>query len=136
MLSNGYLNRGIFSIGSIEYDEKIYRRMQTCGLQKNMTKKELKESADSAIGLYITKDSTNFRFMHDSLEETIGCHFYKFDSRVMFSECDILFIRDRLRVHSIENTNTNIHENIVIIQEDELNEDRFEPFRNKKLDDE
>ncbi|CAG2204929.1 unnamed protein product [Mytilus edulis] len=102
--------------------------MHTCGLQTNMSKKELEESADSAIGLYFTKDSNNFRFMHDALEETIGCHFYKFDSRVMFSDCDILFIRDRVRVHSIENTNTNIHENIVIIQEDELNEDRFRPL--------
>ncbi|XP_052069356.1 uncharacterized protein LOC127708505 [Mytilus californianus] len=131
MLHNGSFSRRIFDIDSHEYDAKIYRIMQTCGL--NMHKKDLEESALSAIGSYFTQDKNDFRFIHDALEETTGCHFYTFDPRVMFSECDILFIRDRVRLHSNENLNENADENIVIINEDELNEDRLKPLYDRVL---
>ncbi|CAC5374884.1 unnamed protein product [Mytilus coruscus] len=112
-------------------DEKIYRIMQTCGLQRNMPKTELEDAALSAIGSYLTKDNDNFRFIHDALEETIGCHFYTFDPKVMFSDCDIFFIRDRVRAISNENTDENIDENIVSIREDELTENRLRPLYNR-----
>lgn len=66
--------------------------------------------------------------MHEALEETVSCHFYKFDPREMFSCCDILFIRDRVRVHSNEKKNENIDENSVVILKNELNEDRLKPL--------
>ncbi|XP_052085777.1 uncharacterized protein LOC127723254 isoform X1 [Mytilus californianus] len=131
MLFNGSFSRRIFDLDSDKCDEKIYRIMQTCGLQRNMSKKEIEDGALSAIGSYFTKDSDNFRFIHDALEETIGCHFYTFDPKVMFSDCDIVFIRDRVRVISNENTDENINENIVSIREDELNEDRLRPLYNR-----
>ncbi|CAC5424576.1 unnamed protein product [Mytilus coruscus] len=127
MLFNGSLSKSIFDIASEKCDKKIYRIMQTCGLQRNMSKKELENGALSAIGLYFTQESNSFRFIHDALEETIGCHFYSFDPRVMFSECDILFIRDRVKVISIENK-ANIDENIIIIREDDLDEERLGPL--------
>ncbi|VDI11425.1 Hypothetical predicted protein [Mytilus galloprovincialis] len=128
MLHNGSFPIKIFDIGSDENDEKIYRIMQACGLQINMPKNELEDSAFSAIGSYFTMDSYNFQFIHDALEEMIGCHFYTFDPRVLFLDCDISFIRDRVRVDSNENINENNDQNIVIIREDELNEDRFTPL--------
>ncbi|XP_063442698.1 uncharacterized protein LOC134722999 [Mytilus trossulus] len=123
MLNNGTISKGIFHIDSDDYDDKIYRIMETCGLERNMHKKNLEDSALSAIGSYFTEDSWNFHFIHDALAETICCHFYTFDSRVMFSDCDILFIRDRVRVHFNENINDNTDENIIFIHEDKLNED-------------
>ncbi|XP_063426866.1 uncharacterized protein LOC134710438 [Mytilus trossulus] len=105
--------------------------MQTCRLESNVSKKELEDSACSAIGSYFTRDRYNFRFIHDALEETVGCHFYTFDPRAMLSECDILFIRDRIRVHSNENSPEIIGENMVIIKEDELNENYLEPLFNR-----
>ncbi|CAC5374065.1 unnamed protein product [Mytilus coruscus] len=134
MLNNGSFSSNIFDSYSNEYDEKIYRIMQTCGLTKNMTTKELKDSARSAIGSYFTKDSYNFRFIHDALEETVGCHFYTFNPTVMLSECDISFITDRIRVHSNENSPEIVSENIVIIMEDELKENHLEPLFNRLCD--
>ncbi|XP_071168281.1 uncharacterized protein [Mytilus edulis] len=133
MLYNGTLSRSMFDIDSHECDEKIYTIIQTCELQRNMSKKELEESALSAMGSYFTKDSYNIRFIHDALAETVGCHFCTFNPKVMFSECHILFIRDRVRVglRSDENENDNEDENIVIIQEDELNENHFRPLFNR-----
>ncbi|VDI73126.1 Hypothetical predicted protein [Mytilus galloprovincialis] len=133
MLYNGTLSRSMFDIDSHECDEKIYTIIQTCGLKRNMSKKELEESALSAMGSYFTKDSYNIRFIHDALAETVGCHFCTFNPKVMFSECHILFIRDRVRVglRSDENENDNEDENIVIIQEDELNENHFRPLFNR-----
>ncbi|CAC5357679.1 unnamed protein product [Mytilus coruscus] len=128
MLYNGLFSKSIFDIDSDEYDAKIHRIMQTCGLQRNMNKRELKDSAVSAVGSYLTKDIYNFRFIHDALEEITGCHFYAFDPRVMFSDCDIFFIRDRVRVHSNENMIENGDENIVIIGEDDLNDDSLTPL--------
>lgn len=128
MLLNGSFSISIFDIESNEYDEKIYKIMLTCGLQRNMPKTELEEAALSAIGSYFTKDSTKFRFIHDALDETIGCHFFSFNPTVMFSDCDILFIRDRITVRSNENTIIDIDENIVVILENELNEDHIRPL--------
>ncbi|CAG2234572.1 unnamed protein product [Mytilus edulis] len=112
----------------VECDEKIDKIMQTCGLHRYMSKEELEDSAVSAIGSYFVKDSNIFRFIHDSLEETVGYHFFIFDPRVMFSDCNISFIRDRVRVHSNENTNESVDKNIAIIQEDELNDDHLTPL--------
>ncbi|VDI48270.1 Hypothetical predicted protein [Mytilus galloprovincialis] len=131
MLFNRNFSRSIFDIDSKEYDEKIYKIVQTCRLQRNISKKELEDCALSAIGSYFTKVSNKFWFIHDVFEETISYHFYMFDPKEMFSECDIVFIRDRVRVRSIENTNENVNENIVNILEDELNEDRFRPLYNR-----
>ncbi|CAG2208541.1 unnamed protein product [Mytilus edulis] len=125
MLYNGSFSKSIFDVDSNECDEKIYRIMKTCKLQEDMSKKELEDIVFSAIGSYFNKDGYNFQFIHDGFKETVGCHFYTFDPRVMFSDCDILFIRDRVRVHSIEKMNENVDENFVIIQEDELNENHF-----------
>ncbi|CAC5395168.1 unnamed protein product [Mytilus coruscus] len=102
MLFKGSLSKSIFDIDSVECDQKIYRIMQTCGLQRNMSKKELENGALSAIRLYFIQDNNNFRFIHDALEEAIGYHFYTFDPKAMFSECDILFIRDRVKVISLK----------------------------------
>ncbi|CAG2256316.1 unnamed protein product [Mytilus edulis] len=121
----------IFDLDFDEFDEKIYRIMHTCGLQRKMSKKELEDEALSAIGSYFTKDSTYFRFIHDALEETIGCHFYKFDPRVMFSDCDIVFIRDQVRVMSDENSAEYKMESIVSLREDELNEEFLIPLYNR-----
>ncbi|XP_071152026.1 uncharacterized protein, partial [Mytilus edulis] len=128
MLYNGKLRRSIFDIDAHECDEKIYKIMQICGLQRNMSKKELEDSACAAIGSYFAKDSYNIQFIHDALEETVGCHFCTFNPKVMFSECDIAFIRDRVRVRSDEHGNENEDANIVLIQEDELNEDHLRPL--------
>ncbi|CAC5380384.1 unnamed protein product [Mytilus coruscus] len=128
MLFNGSFSRILLYIDSDEYDAKINRIMQTCGLQRNMPKKELDDFALSAIGSYFIMENYSFRFIHDALEETTGWHFYTFDPTVMFSDCDISFIRDRVRVHSNENMNANVDENIVIIREDELNEDHITPL--------
>ncbi|CAG2196801.1 unnamed protein product [Mytilus edulis] len=86
MLNKGSFNSNIFDIYSNECDKKINRIMQTCGLQRNMSKKELEDSARSAVGSYFTKDSDNFRFIHDALEETVGCHFYMFDKKAKIGE--------------------------------------------------
>ncbi|CAC5413838.1 unnamed protein product [Mytilus coruscus] len=131
MLFNGSFSRSIFDIDSDEYDEKVYKIMHTCGLQRNMSKKELEDSALSAVGSYFSKDSNNFWFIHDALEETIGCHFQTFNPRIMFSECDILFIRDRIRVISNEKTDDSIDEHIVIIRENDLDKDRLSPLYNR-----
>ncbi|XP_071141788.1 uncharacterized protein [Mytilus edulis] len=113
MLFNGSISRSIFDIDSDTYDEKVYKIMHTCGLNRNMSKKELEDSALSAIGSYFSKDSNNIWFIHDALEETIGCHFQTFNPRIMYSECDILFIRDRIRVVSNKHTDGSIDEHIV-----------------------
>ncbi|XP_052086887.1 uncharacterized protein LOC127724079 [Mytilus californianus] len=131
MLYNGTLSRSMFDIDSHECDEKINKIMQTCGLQRNTSKKELEDNALSATGSYFTKDSYNIRFIHDALAETVGCHFCTFNPKVMFSECHILFIRDRVRVRSDENEIENEDENIVIIQEDKLIEDHLRPLFNR-----
>ncbi|XP_063418330.1 uncharacterized protein LOC134701116 [Mytilus trossulus] len=128
MLNNGSFSKKIFDIDSDEYDAKIYKIMQTCGLQRNMHKKELEDSAISAVGSYFNKDSYNFRFIHDTLEETISYHFYTFHPKVMIFECDILFIRDRVKVHSNENDKGNDDENTVIILANELDVDRLTPL--------
>ncbi|CAC5425167.1 unnamed protein product [Mytilus coruscus] len=60
MLYNGSFSRSIFDIDSVECDEKIDRIMQTCGLQKYMSKKELEDSAVSALGSYFVEDSNFF----------------------------------------------------------------------------
>lgn len=96
-----------------------------------MSKKELEESAFSALGSYFTMDSYSFRFIYDALEETVVSHFYTFDPNIMLSDCHILFIRDRIRIHSNENTNDDIDENTVVIQEDELNENNLKPMFNR-----
>ncbi|CAG2196800.1 unnamed protein product [Mytilus edulis] len=49
-------------------------------------------------------------------------------------ECDILFIRNRIRFHSNENSPEIVVENIVIIKEDELDENHFEPLSNRSGD--
>ncbi|XP_076079203.1 uncharacterized protein LOC143049470 [Mytilus galloprovincialis] len=131
MLYNGTLSRSIFDFDPRKCDEKIYKIMQHCGLQRNTSKKELWESVLSAIGSYFTQDSHSIRFIHDALEETVGHHFCSFNPKVMFSECDILFIRDRVRVHSNENGNENKDQNIVIIQEDDLDKDHIKPLYNR-----
>ncbi|CAC5362272.1 unnamed protein product [Mytilus coruscus] len=131
MLYKGSYNRSVFNIGC---DEKIKRIIQVCGLQTDMSTKELEDSAVSAVGTYFTEDSTNFRFIHDALEETVGSHFCMFAPRVMFLYCDILFIRDLVRVHSNEDMHKNVAENIVIIREDELNEDHLQPLYNRLWD--
>ncbi|XP_063412032.1 uncharacterized protein LOC134694863 [Mytilus trossulus] len=127
MLFDGSLSRSMLDIDSNESDEKIYKIMQTCGLQ-NMSKKALGESAFSALGSYLTKDSYNFRFIHDALEETVGFHFCTFNPKEMFEDCNILFIRDRVRVNSNVNTDGNFEQNIVILREDDLNEDHVKPL--------
>ncbi|XP_063426863.1 uncharacterized protein LOC134710434 [Mytilus trossulus] len=134
MLFNGSLSNNIFDIYSHEFDEKINRIMQTCGLRRHMFKKELEDSAWSAVGSYFTKDSQSFRFIHDALEETVGCHFYTFDPKVILSECDISFITDRIRVRSNESSPEIVDENIVLIMEDELNENYLEPLFNRLCD--
>ncbi|CAG2205940.1 unnamed protein product [Mytilus edulis] len=132
MLFNGSLSRSIFDIESDENDEKIYRIMQACGFQRNVSKKELENSAFSAFGSYLSEDGYHFRFIHDALEETVGCHFYKFDPGIMFLDCDISFLRDRVRIQTKrENMNENFDENMVIIQEDELNENHLKPLYNR-----
>ncbi|VDI04843.1 Hypothetical predicted protein [Mytilus galloprovincialis] len=132
MLFNGSLSRSIFDIESDEYDEKIYRIMQACGLQRNVSKKEIENSAFSAFGSYLSEDGYHFRFIHDALEETVGSHFYKFDPGIMFLDCDISFLRDRVRIQTKrENVNENFDENMVIIQEDELNENHLKPLYNR-----
>ncbi|XP_052106950.1 uncharacterized protein LOC127739319 isoform X2 [Mytilus californianus] len=128
MLYKGSYNRRVFDI---DCDEKIKRIIQACGLQTDMSTKELEDTAVSAVGSYFTEDSTDFRFIHDALEETVGLHFCKFAPRVMFLYCDILFIRDRVRIHSNEDMHKNVAENIVIIREDELNEDHLQPLYNR-----
>ncbi|XP_071137098.1 uncharacterized protein [Mytilus edulis] len=127
MLYNGTLSRSIFDFDSRECDEKIYKIMQHCGLQRNTSKKELGDSVLCAIGSYFTQESDNIRFIHDALEETVGRHFCLFNPKVMFSECDLLFIRDRVRVRSDINGNEQ-DEYIVIIQEDELDKDHLRPL--------
>ncbi|VDI68945.1 Hypothetical predicted protein [Mytilus galloprovincialis] len=127
MLYNGTLKRSIFDFDSPECDEKIYKIMQNCGLQRNTSKKELGDSVLCAIGSYFTQESDNIRFIHDALEETVGRHFCLINPKVMFSECDLLFIRDRVRVRSDTNGNEK-DENIVIIQEDELDKDHLRPL--------
>ncbi|XP_063407139.1 uncharacterized protein LOC134690906 [Mytilus trossulus] len=131
MLFNRNFSRSIFDNNSKEYDEKIYKIVQTCRLQRNISKKELEDCALSAIGSYFTKVSNKFCFIHDVFEETISYHFYMFDPKEMFSECDIMFIRDRVRVRSTENSDENVNDNIVYILEDELNEDHFRPLYNR-----
>ncbi|CAG2238006.1 unnamed protein product [Mytilus edulis] len=128
MLFNGSISRSIFDIDSDTYDEKVYKIMHTCGLNRNMSKKELEDSALSAIGSYFSKDSNNIWFIHDALEETIGCHFQTFNPRIMYSECDILFIRDRIRVVSNEHRDGSIDEHIVVIREDDLDKDSLSPL--------
>ncbi|CAG2238415.1 unnamed protein product [Mytilus edulis] len=127
MLYNGTLSRSIFDFDSRECDDKIYKIMQHCGLQRNTSKKELGDSVLCAIGSYFTQESDNIRFIHDALEETVGRHFCLFNPKVMFSECDLLFIRDRVRVRSDTNGNEK-DENIVIIQEDELDKILLRPL--------
>ncbi|VDI76555.1 Hypothetical predicted protein [Mytilus galloprovincialis] len=134
MLYNGSLSSIIFDIYSKKCDKKINRIMQTCRLESNVSKKELEDSACSAVGSYFIRDRNNFRFIHDALEETVGCHFYTFDPAVMLSECDISFITDRIRVRSNENSPEIVGENIVIIKEDELNENHLEPLYNRLSD--
>ncbi|VDH94847.1 Hypothetical predicted protein [Mytilus galloprovincialis] len=129
LLFDGLLSRSMFDIDSTESDKKIYKIIKTCGLQSNISKKALEESAYSALGSYFTKDSYNFRFIHDALEETVGCHFCTLNPEEMFSDCNILFIRDRVRVQ----LNTNADENIVVLREDELNEDRLRPLYHRLL---
>ncbi|CAC5414177.1 unnamed protein product [Mytilus coruscus] len=129
LLFDGLLSRSMFDIDSTECDEKIYKIMKTCGLQSNTSKKVLEESAFSALGSYFTKDSYNFRFIHDTLEETVGCHFCTLNPKEMLADCNILFIRDRVRVQ----LNTNVDENIVVLREDELNEDRLRPLYHRLL---
>lgn len=128
MLLKGSISKRIFDTDYDQYDKKIYRIMQTCRLQRNMSKKELEDCALSAIGSYFIADNSSFWFIHDFLEETIGCHFYSFDPSVMLSDCDILFIRDQIKILPNENTNENINDNVVIIRENELNEDRLKPL--------
>ncbi|VDI62947.1 Hypothetical predicted protein [Mytilus galloprovincialis] len=134
MLYNGSFSKSILDIDSNECDEKIYRIMQTCELERNTSKKELEDILFSAIGSYLTNDGYNFQFIHDTFKETIGCHFCRFNPKVLFSFCDILFIRDRVRVHSIENINENDDENFVIIQKNELNENLFDSLFNRLSD--
>ncbi|XP_063418338.1 serine/threonine-protein phosphatase 6 regulatory ankyrin repeat subunit B-like [Mytilus trossulus] len=93
-----------------------------------MSKKALWESAFSALGSYLTKDSYNFRFIHDALEETVGFNFCTFNPKEMFEDCNILFIRDRVKVSSNVNTDGNFEQNIVILREDDLNEDHVKPL--------
>ncbi|CAC5414179.1 unnamed protein product [Mytilus coruscus] len=131
MLFDGSLSRSMLDIDSNECDEKIYKIMQTCGLQRNMSKKALGESAFSALGSYLTKDSYNFRFIHDALLETVSFHFCTLNPKEMFEDCNILFIRDRVRVSSNVNTNENFEQNIVILREDDLNEDHVKPLYNR-----
>ncbi|CAG2198928.1 unnamed protein product [Mytilus edulis] len=67
VLFDGSLSRSMFDVDSNECDDKIYKLMQTIGLQRNMPKKELEDSALSALGSYLTKDGYNFRFIHTML---------------------------------------------------------------------
>ncbi|XP_052079120.1 uncharacterized protein LOC127717492 [Mytilus californianus] len=131
MLFNGSFSRNMFDFDSDECDKKINKIMQTCGLPRNMSKRELGDSALSALSSYFTMDSYSFRFIHDALEETVSCHFCTLNPKEMFTDCNILFIRDRVRVYSNENIDENVGENIVIIQEDELNEDHLRPLYNR-----
>ncbi|VDI60157.1 Hypothetical predicted protein [Mytilus galloprovincialis] len=128
MLYNGALSRRIFDIDSHECDKKMRRIIQTCGLPTTTSKKELEDSVLSAIGSYFTEDDTNIRFIHDALEETVGCHFCTLNPKIMFSECDILFIRNRVTVHSDTNSSDVEDENIVVIQENDLNKDHMRPL--------
>ncbi|CAG2190086.1 unnamed protein product [Mytilus edulis] len=129
----------MFDIDSNEGDKKIYKIMHTCGLQRSISKKELENSALSALGSYFTTDSFNFKFIHDALEETVGIHFCTLYPNEMFAECDITFIRDRVRIHSNECINVNsdennlfinvnADENNLFIREDRLKEDCFRPL--------
>ncbi|XP_063426193.1 uncharacterized protein LOC134709994 isoform X1 [Mytilus trossulus] len=122
MLFNGTFSRNMFKMDSNDCDKKIYKIMYTCGLQRSISKKELEDSALFALGSYFTTDSFNFQFIHDALEETVGIHFCTLYPKEMFTECDILFIRDRVRIHSNESITENVDENIVYIREDELND--------------
>ncbi|XP_063411894.1 uncharacterized protein LOC134694771 [Mytilus trossulus] len=131
MLFNGSFSRDMFDIDSSECDKKINKIMQTCGLPRNMSKRELGDSALSVLGSYFTMDSNSFRFIHDALEETVSWHFCTLNPKEMFSDCNILFIRDRVRIYSGENINESFGENIVIIQEDELNEDHIRSLYNR-----
>ncbi|XP_076089150.1 uncharacterized protein LOC143059520 isoform X1 [Mytilus galloprovincialis] len=131
MMFNGSLSRNMFDIDSGECDKKINKIMQTCGLPRNMSKRELGDSALSVLGSYFTMDSNSFRLIHDVLEETVSWHFCTMNPKEMFSDCNILFIRDRVRIYSDENKNESVGENIVIIQEDELNEDHLRPLYNR-----
>ncbi|XP_071149836.1 uncharacterized protein [Mytilus edulis] len=139
MLFNGSFRRRMFEIDSNEGDKKIYKIMHTCGLQRSISKKELENSALSALGSYFTTDSFNFKFIHDALEETVGIHFCTLYPSEMFADCDIAFIGDRVRIHSNECINVNADENNLFInvnadeynlfiREDKLKEDCFRPL--------
>ncbi|XP_063411594.1 uncharacterized protein LOC134694512 [Mytilus trossulus] len=128
ILFNGSFRRKMFDIDSNEGDEKIYKIMHTCGLQRSISKKELEDSALSALGSYFKTDGFNFQFIHDALEETVGIHFCTLYPEEMFAHCNIAFIRDRVRMHSNESITANVDENFVYIREDELNDDHLKPL--------
>ncbi|VDI31136.1 Hypothetical predicted protein [Mytilus galloprovincialis] len=128
MLYNGSFRRSIFDFDSNECDGKIYRIMQTCGLQRIMSKKEFVVIAVSAIGSYFVMDNYSFRFINDALKDVVGTHFFYSHPKEMCLNCDISFIRDKVRVHSKENMNENIDENSVYVQEDMLDEIYLKPL--------
>lgn len=75
----------------------VYRSvLSACGVSKNISRKVLQDHLRSLSGTFV-EPSNHFRFIHDTLEDTIAQHFGSSFPEVMLKYCKLQFIRDKVR---------------------------------------
>ena len=73
----------------------VYRSvLSACGVSKNISRKVLQDHLRSLSGTFV-EPSNHFRFIHDTLEDTIAQHFGSSFPEVMLKYCKLQFIRDK-----------------------------------------
>lgn len=75
----------------------VYRSvLSACGVSGNISRKVLQDHLQSLSGTFV-EPSNHFKFIHDTLEDTIARHFGSNFPDVMLKCCKLQFIRDKVR---------------------------------------
>ena len=81
--------------------------LRACGVIENIPRKSLHEYLQSLCGTFV-EPTNHFRFVHDTLEETLANHFGSKYPDVMIKSCKLEFIRDRVRINMLPTDDENV----------------------------
>lgn len=87
-------------IGSkIERSDDYISILHACGVSENIPRKSLQDHLRSMAGSYV-QPKHHFKFIHESFEETLACHFGSRFPDVFLKCCKLDFIRNKIRVNT------------------------------------
>lgn len=93
--------------GEIERRETYALLLSACGVAEGISRHSLRKDLFSMTGSYVDLKNP-FKFIHDTLEETLACHFGSQFPRILLQCCKLGFMRNRVRLNKPATEDINI----------------------------